>query len=447
MAVDFSLLPSEEPAQISAPSRPVWTIAFFLMVLAGVFAVLLFWPKDMPTQTWKFWTSLVLFPIGIPALIVLRRYSIYEGDQLDASLHNEAVRDFNTRVFEAASTPLVLMDAAHRFSAEPDKNTAKAVRDGAVTLTSQDPIAKKGEPVKARWLIVPGMRITAGKAEDDRHRRQQVTVWLFNELLDEVLPRIESLPACMPLTIHLALANGFTHEENLHLWRQCWHARSLRSADVTPPSTTPADLMLLDTWLDQTLEQAQLHATLLVAIQLHPLLSDAPDAGTAEAGTALLLVPESLATQHRLPHIAHLHRPVQSLLDQPGDALSHALQWAGIEGAHIATGWQTGLDVAQAGALIEPSKKIDLAARITDLNQTVGHAGAAAPWLALACAASSLSEEKQQIVLVGQNKHIHCAVMKHVGTDAATQAPANEDSRDRLAAPHLPSPSISQAYM
>ncbi|MGE8454873.1 MAG: hypothetical protein ACN6OP_30550, partial [Pseudomonadales bacterium] len=92
MAVDFSLLPPEEAVSERPPSRLAWTVAFFLMVLVGVFAVLFFWPKDMPTHTWKFWASLVLFPVGIPVWIVLRRYSVYEGRKLDTALHNEAVQ-------------------------------------------------------------------------------------------------------------------------------------------------------------------------------------------------------------------------------------------------------------------------------------------------------------------------------------------------------------------
>jgi hypothetical protein len=153
-----------------------------------------------------------------------------------------------------------------------------------------------------------------------------------------------------------------------------------------------------------------------------------------------------LAAQHKLPRVAHLHRPVQSPLGQPNDALSHALRWAGIDGAHITASWQTGLDVTQAGALIEPSKKLGLTACTTDLDQTVGYAGTAAPWLALACAASSLSEEKQQMVLVGQDQHIQCTVMKHAGDAAATHEAANNPSKERAAAPNAPSPSIMQAH-
>jgi hypothetical protein len=446
MAVDFSLLPPEEQPRINPPSPIVWTIVFFLVMLASVLAVLFFWPKDVPSRSWKLWTSLVLFPTSISALIVLRRYSVYQGRLLDATLSREAARAFTARVFEAASIPLVLIDAAHRFSATSDENTTEAIRNGAVTLVPQTPVAKHGNPVKARWLVVPGMRITAGKTADDRDRCLHVTKWLFGELLDELLPRIQSLPIRLPLIVRLDLANGLTQEENTHLWRECWQARSPRSAVVAALTEAPANLMLLDTWLDQTLQHAQLHATLVVAIQLHALLSATPDDGMAEAGVALLLTPESLAAQHQLPCLAHLHRPVQSTLDQAGDALSHALRWAGADATRITAGWQTGLDRAQTSALAEPVTRLGLAVHTTDLDQTVGHAGIAAPWLALACAASSLADAEEQIILVGHDKHLHCSVMKKVDASPAANESANKNHRDQMVTFHTSTPSIMQAH-
>lgn len=419
MAVDFSLLPTSEAPQDSAPSRFVWTVAFFVMALAGVFSALFFWPKDMPTQTWKFWTCLVVFPLGIPAWIILRRYSVHEGRKLDATLSDEAVQNFHANVFEAASIPLVLIGAAHRFSADREENAAKGIKHGAVALKTQDPIADNGDPVQARWLVTPGMRATSGSEEDDRTRHRLVTAWLFGELLDEILPRLQAMPARVPLVIHLSLSNGLARVENENLWWDSWRARSLRSADQAPATQAPASLMLLDTWLDETLRDTNLHATLFVAVQLHPLLAARPLAGTSEAGAVVLLVPDSLARQHRIPHLATLHRPVQGPLEQPDDALSHALTWADVRPAGITGGWQTGLDATQAGALREPARKLGLSAPATDLNQTVGYAGVAAPWLALACAASWLSNDRTaQLILVGQKKHLDCAVLKPTSDEA-----------------------------
>jgi hypothetical protein len=413
MAVDFSLLPSEEPSQDVAPSRLFWTIAFFTMVLVGVFIALFFWPQGVSTRTYKFWACIALFPVGIPILIVLRRYAVYEGRKLEAALRNEAVQAFNGRVFSAASVPLVLMGAAHRFSADRKENAAEYVRSGSLTLKTQELIAKTGDPVKARWLTVPGMQVKAGSREDDRRRSRHVTAWLFGELLDELAPYIRALPSRVPLTIGLAASNGFTAEENKRLWQECWFARELRPADFAPEAQPPANLMMLDAWLDETLGNNHLHAMLLVTVQLNPLLAGTPPAGTTEAGSSLLLVPASVATQYQIPRVADLHRPVQGLLDQPGDALSNAARWAGVEPEKIANSLQSGLDAAATGVLREAAMKLSFIARSTNLDQTVGCAGIAAPWLALSCAASLLTDEtNEQIVILGHGNEVHCAVIK-----------------------------------
>ena len=43
MAVNFSKLPPLEPMPENPPSRIVWTIVFFVIVIAGIFMVLLVW--------------------------------------------------------------------------------------------------------------------------------------------------------------------------------------------------------------------------------------------------------------------------------------------------------------------------------------------------------------------------------------------------------------------
>jgi hypothetical protein len=399
------------------------------MVLAGVFLLLFFWPQGMPTRTYKFWACIVLFPVGIPAWIVLRRYSVYEGRKLDVAMSNEAVRAFNARVFGAASVPLVLLGAAHRFSSDPKENAAEHIRSGNLALKTQDPVAKTGDPVKARWLTIPGMPDKPGSLEDDRRRRRQVTAWLFGELLDELMSRIRALPSRVPLKICLSASNGLTPEENEHLWHECWFARALRPADFMRETQFPPNLMMLDAWLDGTLANAHLHAMLLITVQLHPLLARTPPSGATEAASSLLLVPSLLAEQYQMPRIADLHRPVQGLVDQPGDALSNASRWAGVEPAQIMSSWQTGLDAVATGSLREAAVKLNLTARTTDLDQTAGHAGIAAPWLALSCAASLLTGEiSEQIIIFGRENDVHCAVMKRP-TDGITPSDRGIDVR------------------
>ena len=417
MAVDFSLLPPQEPEPTDPPSGLVWGIAFLVLALAGVFTALLLWPKGWPTGTLKFWIAVTLFPVGIPALLVLRRFSHYEGRRLDTALRNEASHGYNDRVFTAASRPLAIAGAAHRFSVDRTKNPVETILAGSVKPETREPVARGGEPVKARWFEVPDVALEAGTEEDDHNRQRVVTQWLFGELLMDIATQIKALPSRLDLDVHLLASGGLAYSESEALWNACWHEQQFRHARVAEAVPEAADLLSLDRWLDQVIEEREQQARLIVAVQLHPLLAGTPPAGTAEAGVAVLLVPDALAGRHDIARKANVYRPVRGTFSGPSgtlsSTLSHALQWAGAAAADIPGGWQTALDPTQAGAVREPAVRLGLAAQATDLDQTVGRAGVAAPWLALACAAGSLSKDVgSQVVFAGHAQGVDCAVVR-----------------------------------
>lgn len=414
MAVDFSLLPKEEPEPGGSPSLLIWTIVFLVMALACAIVILLSWPKDLPTHTWKFWATLILFPMGIPAWIVLRRYSHHEGHRLDVLMRNEVIRRYNERVFALAAHPLALLGAAHRFSSDQSENATSTIRSGTVRLETQKPIASDSGPTKARWLVVPGVPLDPGGKEADARRHREVTRWLYSELLADLATRIQSLPSRVDLSVCLWVSGGLPRKDHVALWQECWREHRLRDTRISE-ETEPAGLDVLDGWLDQVAGGEGREARLIVAIQLYPVLSKTPPVGAAEAGVALLLMPGEQAGRLQVVSEASLHRPVRGPFDQSDGALSHAVKWGDVTAAEIRGGWQTGLDATQAGVLREAAVHLGLTARPTDLDQTVGHAGTAAPWLAIACAAGSLSGDVQsQIVFAGQPGGVDAAVVRSV---------------------------------
>ncbi len=322
----FSLLPSEKPLPENSPSRLVWTITFFVLVLAGVFAVLLLWPKTLPTQTWEFWTCVVVFPLGVSTLVVMRRFAHYEGHKLNIVLSNEAARGYNAHVFEVASRPLALVGAAYRFSVDPKEDAVESVRAGSVQLKTMAPLARDGEPTKARWLEVPGVNLHPGTKEHDRRRQRDVMKWLFAELINPLVAQVQTLPSGLDLRVHLLVSGEMTYTESEALWQECWREHSLRQVVVTE-MTAPDDAEAIDVWLDHVSEGRRLEARLIVAIQLRRLLSAMPPAGGAEAGVALLLLPDVMASQYEVVRMANLHRPVRGPFDQSNNALLHALMW------------------------------------------------------------------------------------------------------------------------
>ncbi|WP_432260039.1 hypothetical protein [Cupriavidus sp. TMH.W2] len=414
MAVDFSLLPKEVAIPEDPPSRLFWGVTFILMAIGFGVAVLLLWPEHLPTNTWRFWISLIFFPSGVAGLAVLRRYAIYEGHRLDVLMRNEAVRDYNAGIFEVAVHPLAIVCTAYRFSADRTENATQSIQSGTVRLESQNPVFSESDPIQARWLLVPGVELKTGARRDDETRHMKVVHWLFLELLEELAESLASLPSPTDLGVHVWVSGGSPRKDYLELWRKCWAERRLRRMHVIDDAN-PVNLGAVDSWLDQLAAGRECEARLFVTIQLYPLLSETPPVGAAEAGVAVLLMPRDQATRNEVACEGNLHRPVQGAPDQLDGAICRALQWGGIAASQIGGGWQTGLGSAQTGVLRATALKLELSVKPTDLDQTVGHAGIAAPWLAVACGAKSLSATApNQILFCGRLESVDAAIVRRV---------------------------------
>lgn len=415
MAVDFSLLPREIPEPDKPPSRLVWMVVFLLLVLAGTLGVLLTWPKNLSTRTFTFWGTLILFPVGIPALIVLFRFQHYAARKLDIQMSNRATRQYNEHVFAAASVPLAVLAASHRFSAASAENAIAGIQSGALRLNVQELLARDSEPARVRWLDVPGVRLSAGTDEDDRKRQMVVTRWLFGEMLEDLAAAIRALPVQAGLRVHLLVSGMLTDVQNEALWRECWTSFGFRPAPVAGQIAEPRDLQMVDGWLDQVAGGHEHEAKLIVAVQLHALLGGSPPIGTAEAGVALLLMPDALASQYGVSRMADLYRPVRGPFDLSNDALAHALKWASLTAELIPGGWRTGIDMTRAGALRAAALRAGLEIQPVDIDPRVGHVGIAAPWLATVCATRTLcTGAPSQIVFAGEEEGVDCAVLRDV---------------------------------
>lgn len=412
MAVDFTLLPEETPAYNRAPSRRSVIVVFLVMVLAGATALLVLWPAQQSTQTWKFWVSLALFPIGIPAVLVMRWQSLHAGRRLDTEVHNDLVRQYRERVNGVAARPLALLGAAYRFSSDPEENAVESLRTGRIRLVTRQPVASAGDPVKARWLSLPDVESVPGDQAADCGRQQALTRWLYEALIDEMTEHIRLIPAKVDLVVHLCAARELGHQACADLWTTCWQQRRLRAMRCAAEDAS-CDLATLDGWLDQIAGGNAREARLIVATRLHLLLSESPPPGSAEAGAAVLLMPVELAQNHQLRYNATVHRPVRSLPAAAKDNLSHALRWGGVAPADVSQAWQTGMNAAQTGVFRVAASQLDLPLLPADLDTTVGHAGSAAPWLAIALAANALvGKDQNQLVLAGSGENVDIAVVR-----------------------------------
>ncbi len=180
--------------------------------------------------------------------------------------------------------------------------------------------------------------------EYDAKRQLTVLDDLFANLLDTVSDPIRKLPPKLPLVVKLhvvAPALSVPIEERFQL---AWTERALREVSIVN-DPKPLGLMSLDTWLDAPAGEGRDHATLMVVIELHNLVSEPAPKGSAEVGVALLMVPEDVARRHRLVPIAQIHRPMQGTVATLANTLKFALQWGYHGGPCIQHLWHSGFDI------------------------------------------------------------------------------------------------------
>ncbi|WP_217468979.1 hypothetical protein, partial [Paraburkholderia phenoliruptrix] len=396
------------------PSRLLWTIVFLLIVIVSVFAVLLLWPKEEPTQTPWFWTCVTVYPFGLAAFVVLRRYSVFEGSRLDAIAWNRAREDHMDQVFDGASRPLAVLAATCRFSSEAKDDDFGELMHGSVKLEPQTSPKPDAPPINARWFEKPDADESGIRFKRDDERRPYVVAWAFSVVTDSIADAIRSLPAESRLTVELVLPGIAKTDEVLAIWNRQWATLDFRPAQVRVVAENP-DLMYVDAWLDRINQKRDDEVRLVVGVRLNAIHQALTPEGSAEALVAILLAPEAVARTCKLAPLAMLHRPNGTEDCAIDDALARALQWGRAEAVGVKRIWQGGLDVSEANAATKALVKAGIGAKVANIDYMVGHAGAVAPWLVVAYAAcAAVRDEAPQIVVTTDKAGVCFAVLRNI---------------------------------
>lgn len=391
MAIQMSSMPPSAAPLPPPPSRLLWAAVFLACAMAGMVLMLFIWPQRLPTATPLFWIAVVGVPFVAAAVVVVTRFAAYAGLQRVSRSWDVKRDEHVANVFRVESQPIALLAGAYYFSTDDTENAASTIASGDVLLKSRT-TPDKATAIEARWFDAPPFAVGENRADYDANRQLVLLDDLVAKLLDRVVEPIATLPAVVPLVVRLHVAAPALTENVEERFRLAWRLRGLREVAISNDPNAPG-LMSLDAWLDAPAGEARNHATLLVVIELHSLVAGQPLRGSAEAGVALLMIPDEVARRNRMAPVAQIHRPRQGTVATLPDTLKFALQWGAADPASIQHLWHSGFDsVGQQGLLnaTRASGVILMAEQQVsgehDLERTVGDGGIAADWLALACA-------------------------------------------------------------
>jgi hypothetical protein len=303
----------------------------------------------------------------------------------------------------------VPIDIRHRDAIDP-------IANGALEITTRKVFDDARVLSRGRWFetfhALPALPKGLALAEHDRHK--SLTEWLLEELLKDLAPQIAAIPSSVKCVAYLYFSNRLHRSENLKCWENVASYVLLRLFPNVYQESDAAGFGSLDGWLDEAISNKGDEARVIIAIQLHPVKAPPwfPDGGT-EAASALLLMPDAVAQKHGLKKQSDLHRPVTSEIETHGDSIKLAMRMAGTTGKRLAKIWQTGISSGQSESLSIMRRETEMATPVIDIDRTVGKAGIAASWFAVACAHASLRQHGgAQMVTAGNGNKLSTLVLK-----------------------------------
>ena len=257
--------------------------------------------------------------------------------------------------------------------------------------------------------LVRHSRLPAGEVEEPEEVLQRA----LSRVLGDLAKLLAPLPEHQPLALLLEVDTGLSDELVVKAWQQAW-----ANAGILQPVTPVAGhgLMAVDQWLDQRIaDQALL---LVVAFQVAP----ASVCDSTEAVVGLLF--GNRLTQTTLSPSAYLYRPEQERSASTDDldyAARQALYWAQVEDVEtIEHVWVARVNTERQADLSTVVERLAIPVKplqgLYNLDASLGYAGRAAPWLAIAAAAQAVQTKGQtQLIFSGEEggeAGLWCAALK-----------------------------------
>ncbi|WP_240116295.1 hypothetical protein [Erwinia endophytica] len=281
----------------------------------------------------------------------------------------------NRRAFQVLSTSLI----TGHIVKDRDELLNSLVKNKVIIFSQEDRAGNEG----VRLSLLP----------DNNDRLSDIILNVFKRLISN-LP-LSYIPDNTHLVIVLDISSVISKEDINELWLKSWSEfGSLHSVELME-SKGPG---ILDHWLNTKIKDNSL--LLVVALQVAPISA----VNSAEAAVALLL--GNRLMQESITPMALLHRPDPSPAEELESGMRMAAYNVPIKDGIVKHLWLSGLNDQQHAEVVIHQKKHPTQAveneAIINLDMTMGHAGSAAPWLAIAAAAETAQQTQlPQMIICG----------------------------------------------
>ncbi|WP_152224117.1 hypothetical protein [Pseudomonas sp. SCB32] len=387
------------PAPAEAPSLPclwVWLGLLALSLLVGLGLTLALGEESMLQQSLKFWG----LSLGVPSaiwggLLVVRLMLLLLQQGRAEGFNEQRSLDLTSRLRQGRRALQIVASsfysAAHDGREDGHTRQIEALLNNRSVLKSQ--AARGREELVYRHSQFPATLVSEVEANEEAY-----LLALYRRVLSDLAEPLASLPSTQPLALLLETECTLTDEHQARAWAQAWRESGITQEIEAVKGT---GLAAIDHWLDT---RSNDHALLLVvAVRLTSGEQD----GIAEAAVALLL--SNRLRQSGLIPLANLHRPEQERTATVDDLLyaaHQALNWAPLPVAAVEHVWLSGVAPTRQSditkVLLDLPSQIKPGLGLYDLDTSLGHAGCAASWIAIAAATEAAGiNAKPQLIFSG----------------------------------------------
>lgn len=345
--------------------------------------------SGVPIKSAGFW----FFSVGIPALLWLAvawcREMIYLLRQIQANAWD---RRREAEILQDVRRGRRTLQILHGTFI-----TAHSGPDNWFCSPSTEPLIQNQSVIRTQMSWQGGGNIRHSRILPPGISPEVFLSQIFADLLPVLAVSLGQYPDNQLIALLFEADTSVSSQWVRDLWRDAWQKNGIRQQ---LEYIEGHGLAAIDYWLDNRIRENTL--LLVVALQIAP---ENPD-GTAEAVAALLL--GNRLTQNTLTPYALLHRPEQGVPGTLAENITQALDWGPVQPEDLHHLWRTGLsaDGKRGVAALNgqpPLQGVEMSSAQYDLDNTLGHTGCAAPWLAIAAAAQAAQDmNKDHLVISGE---------------------------------------------
>lgn len=363
-----------------SPKISRWFIALAIMLAVSIILMRIF---GLYVDNHYFWLIALCVPITLWVIVAACRLSIW------------MLKDMKANGFDKYREAWILSETGRARRALQVLNVSfitghLADRQNEVVneiLSNASIIAAQPD-----WQGTEGVRMSRIAVSMDDSPSSLITR-LFDQLTGNLSLLLALCPDQTSLAVAFDISSMVPHSEMLRLWEEAWAESEIPFPVEYLDGSGPG---IIDNWLNiHFKENAML---LVVALQVAPVNAH----NSAEAAVALLF--GNRLTQESISPLALLHRPDPSPVGELESGMRMAAYNVPVNDGIIKHLWLSGLNDRQHAEVVihqnkPPAGAVDGDA-VINLDNTVGHAGAAAPWLAIAAAAevTQLTQTPQMII-------------------------------------------------